>query len=256
MSAELEEVVPVAASVLCSHVFSKDTWYLIQIVDNGYRRHYLRNFPEMVDFDKTFRESIKSVGGRQSYGKGTSVTDLESLPAAGSRFGLRKQLSNLGIGKFNENRQKGIQMYLDVLMGQLKSLSEEPMLDEFFGDSPITADPKRAEDDHETLLDVLDELVSFYSARTEEDAVNVVFPKDTKVQIVGLYQTKSCNGAIATVRDWEPETLSYVIFLEDGQLNRIDAINLRTVPSEEEMEKVGLTRRERRYIKKKADTQK
>lgn len=110
-------------------------------------RYYLRRYAD-------FRDLLGALKTKLETDKNAPIQSLPSMPSE-ERFGFRRQLSNLGVGSFNQERLKGLQKYLELVMSQIPRMEAEPLVQDFFGPDPLPDVPGPAKDSLRTRMDVL-----------------------------------------------------------------------------------------------------
>jgi len=105
------------ATLISSKAIDGVTWYLFKLQENNEARFYMKRFSDFRRLDRVLRSAPRP--GRQ----------LPTLPPSG-RFGLRHMLD---IGDFNRKRAAGLRIYVEDLLTQVGSLTDEPALVRFFG---------------------------------------------------------------------------------------------------------------------------
>jgi len=93
-------------------------------------RYYLKRFSDFKELYASLK--AKLADSLQS----TPIKNLPNFPTE-ENFGFRRQLSNLGMSSFMDQRREGLQKLLADLLSQVGRLEEEPLLAEFFGAKPV-----------------------------------------------------------------------------------------------------------------------
>mmetsp|Transcript_99154 Transcript_99154/g.318160 ORF Transcript_99154/g.318160 Transcript_99154/m.318160 type:complete len:337 (-) Transcript_99154:118-1128(-) len=105
------------ARLASSREIDRVTWYLFKVEENEETRFYMKRFSDFKHLDRALRVAARP--GRI----------IPALPVSG-RFGLRHLLD---LGDFNRKRLDGLRLYVEDLLCQVGSLTNDPALMRFFG---------------------------------------------------------------------------------------------------------------------------
>mmetsp|Transcript_96382 Transcript_96382/g.276825 ORF Transcript_96382/g.276825 Transcript_96382/m.276825 type:complete len:329 (-) Transcript_96382:105-1091(-) len=105
------------ARLVSSREIDRVTWYLFKVEENEETRFYMKRFNDFKHLDRVLRVAVRP--GRI----------IPALPSSG-RFGLRHLLD---LGDFNRKRVDGLRLYVEDLLCQVGSLTNDPALMRFFG---------------------------------------------------------------------------------------------------------------------------
>jgi len=122
-----------------------DVAYLIRVREDwGTRVSYHVKY--MKDFELLYK--LLKAASEAEVGEGSAISVLPELPASGSRFGFRRNMSALGVGNFLDKQHGGLQEFLSTIFSQIPNLSADSNLQEFFPDEV----PEKDQDQYKGMM--------------------------------------------------------------------------------------------------------
>lgn len=122
-----------------------DTLYLVRLREDwdSLTSFHLKKLSEFEALDRCLRDTASS----RPWGEAQIITILPELPPQGT-FGVRAQLSKIGMSCFLDRQHEDIQHYLDVLLAQVPNIAADSSLQGFFSST-------RTQQDDELLMRML-----------------------------------------------------------------------------------------------------
>lgn len=118
------------ADILLGKKVHADVAYLIRLREDWDTRVTF-HIKSMKDFEE-LNKKLKAAS--ESETKECAIAVLPELPISGSRFGIRRNLSALGVGSFLDRQHEGLQQYIQTILLQVPNLSADENLQAFFPD--------------------------------------------------------------------------------------------------------------------------
>lgn len=128
------------SDVITAKTVHGDTLYLIRLREDWDTLHtfHVKKLSEFKELDKALRESDKAA---VAAGEERVITVLPDMPEEG-RFGLRRQLSKIGMSGFLDRQHQAVQGYMDTIMSQIPGMQADRNLQLFFAGAK---DPEQEE---------------------------------------------------------------------------------------------------------------
>jgi len=117
-------------------------------------RYYLKRFQDFKEFYLALKPKVDAGS--------TPIKTLPEFPHD-EHFGFRRHLSAFGMSSFMADRKVALQKCLNAILAQVQKLEDEPLLNEFFGGSPL---PKVGEEKEDALKEKLEILVLKHQAQS------------------------------------------------------------------------------------------